>query len=578
MMNAPVYPITGGDYEGGGAASKQLKDVLKKVGVDAQTIRRVMIAAYEAEMNTVIHARKGLMRFAVDPEQVEVAIDDEGPGIPNVDEAMREGFSTAPAAARELGFGAGMGLPNIKRNADRFSIQSRVGEGTQIRFRIFLKPPDSASLAVNSVHIVHERCRHCLECLHACPTEAIRVRETGPQILAHLCVDCTSCMAVCAPHALTIDVLTNVPESWERQSPDWHPQPPAKAGTPNVTEEAVLVVPAPLLEQFGPDFGPGRAWGILQAMGFEQIRLDYEWEQALREAVAAYVAQASSPARPVVSPLCPAVVNLIRTRYPSLIGHIAPFLTPIEAACEELTAPLAVFVGVCPSQHTVLRAARPLTRTDIVSAAALGGAILSRSGASGACGRDGQNGQSGHEASALPGNANRSGDFPEIAGLPIGIFVASGMPHVVRVLDEVENGLMRDYAVLELFACPEGCFGSPVWTEDAFVARQRYERARAWYEDTAREPSGGKRARAIRRTDRLDARGGVRLDTNMAKAIEKLARIDTLTKRLPGRNCGVCGAPSCAAHAEDVVLGRAEIEACAYVEEASSLFEREKNT
>ena len=226
MMDASVYPITGGDYEGGGSASKQLKDVLKKVGVDAQTIRRVMIAAYEAEMNTVIHARKGLMRFAVDPEQVEVAIEDEGPGIANVDEAMREGFSTAPAAARELGFGAGMGLPNIKRNSDRFSIQSRVGEGTQIRFRIFLKHPEAPTPvhSVHSVHIVHERCRHCLECLHACPTDAIRIRETGPQILAHLCVDCTASMAACAPRALTMDVLENVPT------------PPAKAGTPNYGE------------------------------------------------------------------------------------------------------------------------------------------------------------------------------------------------------------------------------------------------------------------------------------------------------------------------------------------------------
>ena len=161
MTVSSTCPIAGGDYENGGAASKRLKDVLKKIGADAQTTRRVMIAAYEAEMNTVIHAKKGLMRFAVAPGQVEVAIEDEGPGIPDVGQAMREGFSTAPPAARELGFGAGMGLPNIKRNTDHFSIQSRPGEGTQVRFRIFLKPVERAKTAENSVHIAPERCRRC---------------------------------------------------------------------------------------------------------------------------------------------------------------------------------------------------------------------------------------------------------------------------------------------------------------------------------------------------------------------------------------------------------------------------------
>lgn len=523
MTDLSTYPIVGGDYETGGAASKQLKEVLKKIGVDAPTLRRVMIAAYEAEMNTVIHAKKGLMRFAVNPGQVEVAIDDEGAGIANVEEAMREGFSTAPAAARELGFGAGMGLPNIKRNADRFSIQSRPGEGAQIRFQIFLKPPQAPSAAPNSVHIIRERCSHCLNCLYACPAEAIRVPETGPYILDHLCVDCTAGIAVCASKALTIDTLADIPAR---------------------NEETVLVAPAALLEQFGPAFGPGRVRDALRAMGFKKIRFDFEWEQALREAVAVYAREEAS-ATPVLSPVCPAVVNLIRTRYPSLIGHIAPFLTPTEAACEELTAPSVVFVGICPAQQTVLQSARALTRIHIVAAAALAGAIFT-------C--------PGKTPAPLPQPLTPN---PQP---PAPIFVASGMEHVMRVLDKVENGQIDDYAVLELFACPEGCFGSPVWREDPFVTRQRYERAAAWYTHAVLAPPGGKRARAIRRTGRLDARGGARLDANMAKAIEKLARIDALAKRLPGRNCGVCGAPSCTAHAEDVVLGRAALEACAYIE------------
>lgn len=132
------FTVRGGDFSAAGEASSRVKAVLRQVGLEADLIRRVVIAAYEAEMNVVIHARTGLIEVRIDPARIEISVVDEGPGIPDIELAMREGYSTAPEAAREMGFGAGMGLPNMKRCADELVIESQVGSGTTVRMRFDL--------------------------------------------------------------------------------------------------------------------------------------------------------------------------------------------------------------------------------------------------------------------------------------------------------------------------------------------------------------------------------------------------------------------------------------------------------
>ena len=109
------FSVRGGDFGAAGEASSRAKAILRQVGLEADLIRRVAIATYEAEMNVVIHARAAQIEMHVDAGRIEVAVVDEGPGIPDIELAMREGYSTAPETAREMGFGAGMGLPNMKR-------------------------------------------------------------------------------------------------------------------------------------------------------------------------------------------------------------------------------------------------------------------------------------------------------------------------------------------------------------------------------------------------------------------------------------------------------------------------------
>jgi serine/threonine-protein kinase RsbT len=133
------YDIEGSNFTKAGFASSQFKKVLKQLNVDPIIIKRIVVALYEAEMNIVAHAYKGRITIQVDPEKIKILLSDEGPGIPDIEKAMQIGFSTASPAVREMGFGAGMGLPNIKQNADKLNITSQVGIGTQVEITTFLK-------------------------------------------------------------------------------------------------------------------------------------------------------------------------------------------------------------------------------------------------------------------------------------------------------------------------------------------------------------------------------------------------------------------------------------------------------
>jgi serine/threonine-protein kinase RsbT len=138
-MDRPLshsYVIEGKNFLQAGSVSTDIRNTLKDLGVSGAIVRRVAIAVYEAEMNVVMYARKATLTFELTPQQIRIVVDDAGPGIPDIGLAMQEGYSTATPDMREMGFGAGMGLPNIKRNADDFSIRSTVGKGTTLEITI----------------------------------------------------------------------------------------------------------------------------------------------------------------------------------------------------------------------------------------------------------------------------------------------------------------------------------------------------------------------------------------------------------------------------------------------------------
>ncbi len=133
------YDVPGDDFTRAGAASGDVKRTLKQLGVSPAVIRNVAVAMYEGEINMVIHAGGGEIDVEVNEKEISMTLSDHGPGIENVELAMKEGYSTAPDNIRCLGFGAGMGLPNIKKYTDEFKLETEVGVGTTLRLKVYIQ-------------------------------------------------------------------------------------------------------------------------------------------------------------------------------------------------------------------------------------------------------------------------------------------------------------------------------------------------------------------------------------------------------------------------------------------------------
>jgi serine/threonine-protein kinase RsbT len=134
------YLIEGGDFIKAGYASSSIKKILNQLNLDPVLVRRIAVAIYEAEVNVVAHAFRGSLKVFIDPVRILVRVEDEGPGIPDIEKAMQEGYSTASEKVREMGFGAGMGLSNIKKNTDKLNIQSTINKGTVVEMITYTQP------------------------------------------------------------------------------------------------------------------------------------------------------------------------------------------------------------------------------------------------------------------------------------------------------------------------------------------------------------------------------------------------------------------------------------------------------
>ncbi len=524
--------IPGGDFDQGGQATRRLKEQLVRLGVSGAVMRRAMIAAYEAEMNVVIHARTGTLWARVDQEKLDLEVADEGPGIPDVKLALLEGWSTASQKAREMGFGAGLGLPNIQRNSDRFQIETRVGRGTRIRSTIFLGTPDgtpdpdvtsaSALQEEQALAISPERCRRCLRCIVACPTGAIRVHAAGPVLRPGLCVGCTECAGSCSSR------VYGVRESQGTAAP-----------LPAVEPGAVLVLPRALL--FSPLAGrsPSAVLDAASALGFSEVRFTEEWESAMERAVRD-LASRPGAAFPLIPPLCPAVAALVQSRFPALIPNLVMLASPLEAAGEEFPLVPVVLVASCAAQLAAAQSSSLTGRLTVVTAAALCEAL---------------------RAASTPGGRQPALRAPQPAAAPAeGELHTEGARDVLRALAAAESGALAGVTVLDLRLCAHGCSGSPLLTPDPFLAELSAQRVLPFLRGAAAADAG-----AVVRTRPYTQRAGMRLGPDMASAIQALGRIDEVVRTLPGRDCGACGAPTCALYAEDVVMGRAQSLSCPHV-------------
>ena len=130
------YQVYEADFVNAGAASSAIKKTLKQLNVSPQIVKRVVVALYEAEVNAIAHAYGGMIYADIEPDKIKLKVEDKGPGIPDIDWAMQEGNSTASPEVRNMGFGAGMGLPNIQKNVDKLNVTSTVGVGTTVEMEV----------------------------------------------------------------------------------------------------------------------------------------------------------------------------------------------------------------------------------------------------------------------------------------------------------------------------------------------------------------------------------------------------------------------------------------------------------
>ena len=515
--------IDGGDFDSAGQATRGLKERLSRLGVSPSVMRRAMIASYEAEMNVVIHARRGTLWARLDVGQLDIEVADEGPGIPDVRLALMEGWSTASSRAREMGFGAGMGLPNIRRSSDQFDIETRVGRGTRIRSTIFLggdapvtEPEPAVPLSIDA-----GQCRRCLRCLRACPTGALRVHADGPSIRAPLCIGCTACIRECRQGAI-------------RLRADGQPLV--------VPKDSLLVVPAAFFAGAPGEPSVSSTERMLRGMaglGFAEVRLAEEWAEALRAEAGRSPSRAVAP---VIPPTCPAVVALVESRFPSLIPHLGPWLPPLEAAGEEFPLRSVFLVAACPAQHLSANRASLTPRLTVIGADGLREAL-----------RD-----------APPGEMPRGTTQPMRGSHPDGALAICGGRQVMAALAALETGAFSDVPVLDLAMCESGCSGSALLCVEPFLAELAGRRLEALRAGLPASDAG-----AVSRSAAYRQRPGMRLHPDMASAIAALGRIDELARALPGRDCGACGAPTCALLAEDIVIGRADRSCCPHATEVS---------
>jgi serine/threonine-protein kinase RsbT len=135
-----VFPIFSRNFDKAGESSTEIKAILKSFNLDPDLIRRAVVVTFEAEMNVVMYGYRGELRLVITDEDIQIHATDEGPGIPDIEMAMQEGYSTATDEMREMGFGFGMGLPNIKKNSDSLKVESQVGKGTSLSARIRFYP------------------------------------------------------------------------------------------------------------------------------------------------------------------------------------------------------------------------------------------------------------------------------------------------------------------------------------------------------------------------------------------------------------------------------------------------------
>ncbi|HCW51939.1 MAG TPA: ferredoxin [Clostridiales bacterium] len=407
----------------------------------------------------------------------------------------------------------------------------------------------------HSVTLDEEKCRGCTNCIKQCPTEAIRVRDGKARIFEERCIDCGECIRACPNHAKS--ALT---DTLERLG-DF---------------EYTIALPAPsYFGQFRRTTTPEAVLGALLAVGFDDVFEVAAAASAVSYVVRTYIEEREY-ARPLISSACPAVVRLIQVRFPSLLDHIIPVESPMEAAAvlakrraaAKTGLPLskigAFFISPCAAKVTAVK--QPVGRhrscvDGVFSMSEMYGLAVRRL-------KD-RPPTTGLQISAASGiRWGRSGG--ENAEVGTGELLAvDGIHNVITVLTEVEKGRLSDVDYLEAQACVGGCIGGPLVPENPYVARANIKAMADMVADKP-FPFTEEEFRRFYESDFMflekviEPRPVMQLDDDVTKAMMKVQQMEKTLAELPNLDCGSCGSPTCRALAEDIVRGLAYETDCVF--------------
>ncbi len=545
------YAVGRGEFGRVGEETSRLKRALLSIGFPSDASRRALICAYELGMNIVIHASEGTVRTLWKDGALEIVVQDLGPGIENIELAMKEGYSTAPSQVREMGYGAGMGLPNAKARSDHFDVTSIVGKGTCVICNILPGPQDIIGLPYfHSVRLDAERCKGCTNCIKGCPTEAVRVRNGKAFILEDRCIDCGECIRRCPNHAKMAFT-----DQWDILD--------------NFDYKIGLIAPS-FYGQFH-DISPGLVKAALCVEGgFDEV-FDVSIAADLVTLAAREYIRARKAPRPLISCACPAVIRLLQVKYPSLLEYLIPCEAPMEIAAWLAKSkarsehpernPAAIFISPCPAKITAAR--QPVGRGRSVV-----DAVLSMTAAYTWVH---QHVSQITEEAEFPASSGygigwgRSGG--EMASVGVRGLAVDGIMQAASVFDEIEKGELADIDFVEAQACAGGCVGGALTVANPYVAKTRIRDLADAHKDAPASPlieGISEDDPAVWMSVELLPRPIFKLDEDVQEARNKLSELENIEKTLPGLDCGACGAPTCRAFAEDIVLGRGSVWDCTF--------------
>ena len=419
----------------------------------------------------------------------------------------------------------------------------------------------------HSVELDAELCCGCTNCLKRCPTEAIRIRNGKAHILSERCIDCGECIRICPHHA-------------------------KRARSNSIDEikpyKVKVAIPAPaLFGQFNNLNDIDIVLTGLRAMGFDMIYEVSRAAELVSEATRQLIRE-NALKKPIISSACPAVVRLIKIRFPELCENVMPLLAPMEVAAKMARREVIAMTGLpdeeigvffitpCPAKVTEINNPTNSEKSAVTGAIAISQiypeltskmdklSVIEPIAKSGLIGVGWAT--SGGEAAAMLGDK---------------YLAADGIENVIRVLEELEDEHIHGVDFIELNACSGGCVGGVLTVENPYVAQARIHNMRKYLPVSLNHIDEGKTLDEMMWTEELTFDADIfRLDEDIIRAMEMMSQMEEIHKGLPGLDCGTCGAPTCRAMAEDIVRGKAKETDCIHKLKAKiqSVYDQLKNT